>query len=481
MMRMSNIGHQRVSKGRGMIFITKITFALSLLVASSQSFAGIDSLVKYASPEGTMSNHNSPAIIKDQSGGYMTGGSILLRGPRPKELSPMHVQTPKLKYDACTGSGDFRFGAFSYISASEFSQFLKNVARASGAYLVKMSIKTACPQCEDIMTYLETVARDINGLTMNQCALAQNLAAGIASKIASSDKQRCMMVSNIYNDDPDLFSSTAKCQDSAGEKNKESEELESLLGDEFNLVWKALSKGAGSDTNFKELMMSVSGTIIGKKEDGKYKFIYKSSLIKDKELLEKFIGTSNGGSKVPLYSCGSDKTKCMEPELKQETLKPEETLYGNISKHFGTLVEKVESDTPKEQLSDEEIALISFSSIPILQLIEMELATKARSEDLIVRVPEFVEVICYDVITNYMQVILDRVVSKVKNLEQAQIDDSIIRNFVNDAETVRNNLKDAKFGAFQKLQIIMQVKERLANQTKEFEFNFSRLMKDIES
>lgn len=454
-------------------------FCLStlLILSSYQSYAGIEDLVKFASPEGSISNYNSPEIIEDQSGGYMSGGSIILRGPRPKELAPIHIQTPKLKYDPCTGSGDFRFGAFSYISAREFSQFLKNVARASGAYLVKMSIKTACPQCEDIMTYLETVARDINGMTMNQCAMAQNLAAGIAGKLANSDKQRCMMVSNIYSRSDDMFDATSKCEDNLGEKIEDSQELKSLLGDEFNLVWKALSKESNSDIGFKELMMSVTGTIIRTKNDGSYKFTYKSSLLHDREILEKYIGDGANSSKVKLYQC-VDNQKCLDVILVEKNLAREETIYGNISKLFSNIVQKVIED--KDNLSDAEQALISFSSIPILKLIEMELSSKSDISNLIIRVPEFVEVICYDIITNFMQIILAKVLSNVTNLEHAQIDDTVIRNFVDDLEAARNVLNDSKYTAFKKLQIIMHVKDNIENQTREFEHSFGRILGNIE-
>lgn len=451
--------------------------AMTVLVYSYSSYAGIDALVKYASPEGIMSNINTPAIIKDQAGGYMTGGSILLRGPRPKELNPLSIQTPKLKYDACTGSGDFRFGAMSYISTAEFSNFLKGVARASGAYLVKMSIKTACPQCEDIMTYLETVARDINGLTMNQCALAQSLTKGAISKIASNEKQRCMMEANAFDPDSDLFATTRKCQDRLGNYRPEHQEFEDMLGDEFNLVWKALGKGAEADTNFKELMMSISGTIISQKLDGRFRFTSKPSLLQDKDLLEKFIGTNSGPSKIKIYVC-NERTKCLAPTEIEKTLQFEETLYGNISKIIRSLVEKVKTDNPK--LTDEEEGLLSFSTIPILHLIEIELSTKAKSDDLLVRVGEFIEIVCYDVITNYMQIMLSRVVANVQNLEGAQIDPAIIKSFVRNAEHTYKILRNAKYGAFQKLQVILQVKERLEVQSKEFEYKFGRMMQNME-
>jgi len=448
------------------------------LIITTVSYGGLDKLVEYAAPNGSMSNINTPAIIKDQSGGYMTGGSILLRGPRPKDLDPVNVQTPKLKFDACTGSGDFRFGAMSYISASEFSNFLKGVARASGAYLVKMSIKTACPQCEDIMTYLETVARDINGLTMSQCSMAQSLAAGSFSKLTSSEKQHCMMESNAMTHSNDMFETTKRCQEEAGGRARPSSgEFESMLGDEFNLVWKALSKGAGGDVRFKELMMSVSGTIIGVKEDGRYKFTSKPSLLQDKELLERYIGTNNGASKIKLYVC-NEAVKCLMPKEQETTLAYDKTLYGNVSKIIRSLVTKIVDD--KHVLTDEEQALLGFSTIPILHIIEMEISSKAATSDILSRISEFVEVICYDVITNYMQVMLTRVLSNVLVMEHAQIDNVIIRRFIEDAENIRKYLRDAKFGAFQKLQVIMEIKERLNNQTKEFEFRFGKMMEHIE-
>lgn len=478
---MSNTGNpSNISNNYGLRIVKSIlAFTISLFALVPCSYAGIDSLVKFAAPDGSLSNVNSPAVVKDQAGGYLTGGSILLRGPRPKELSPFSVQTPKLKFDACTGSGDFRFGAMSYISGAEFSNFMKGVARASGAYLLKMSIKTACPQCEDIMTYLETVARDINGLTMNQCSMAQSIASGAFSKLTSSEKQHCMMEANSLGSNSDMFDTTRKCQDSAGERLRRSDgEFESLLGDEFNLVWKALSKGSGAETALKELMMSVSGTIIGQKEGGRYKFTYKPTLIHDKELLEKYIGDESAtGSKIKLYACDT-KDKCLIPTEQESTLAPNETLKGNVTKIMRSLIKKVQDDNGK--LSDEEEALLSFSTIPILHLIQMEMASKASTDDLLVRMDEFVSVVCYDVITNFMQVMLNRVMTSVQSLEHAQMDDSVIRNFIQDTENIRRYLSDARSGAFQKLQVITQVKERLEMQTREFEFRFGKMMKNTE-
>ncbi len=455
---------------------------LLLLVGFSQNAnaSGIDKLMKYAAPEGTMSNVNKSAIIKDQQGGYMTGGSIISRGPKPKTLQPMVIQTPKFEYDACTGSADFRFGGLSYISGAEFTKFFKNMSTAAGAYGVKMLLKSACPQCEDIMSYLETVARDVNSMMMNQCQAAQKIADGTFGKLVNAGQQKCMIQDSIKGESKDMYSSTDKCKTNSDRHGNtgEENELKSLLGDEFNLVWKAITNGNNTDNNFKELIMSVSGTIIGRKIDGSYRFTPKPSLVVSNDILEQYIGISNGDSKIKLYKCDEHK-KCLDVSETETTLKKEETLYGNISRILTGLVDKV-LEGKSEKLTDEEESVIAFSSIPLINLIEMELASKAKTEDMLVRIGEFVEVVCYDVITNFLSSMVVRAQSAVEALEYAQIADiGPIKEFTARAEEVKTYLRDAKFAAFTRLQVITQVKERLEQQEKAFEMSFSRFMTQV--
>lgn len=458
-----------------------LLITLILLTWQFKAFAsGIDRLMKYASPEGTMSNATKGAIISDQQGGYMTGGSILLRGPRPKTLQPLVVQTPKFSYDACTGSADFRFGGLSYITAPEFNRFFKSMSTATGAYAVKMLIKSACPQCEDIMSYLETVARDINGLMLDQCSAAQKIAGGTFAALSNANQQKCMMQGNIAGSKKDMFESSEQCKanpDYYGEVG-EKDELKSLLGNEFNLVWKAITKDMGDDDSFKELIMSVSGTIIGRKVNGSYQFTPKPSLVLSNDLLEQYIGISGDGTKIKLYRC-DNKEKCLEPKEVEEALAQNDTLRGNISRILAVLVAKV-AKGEGGKLSDEEEAVIAFSSIPLINLMEMELASKARSEDMLVRMGEFIDVVCYDIITNFLQTMVTKAQTAVEALEYTQLGDiKPITEFTNRAEKVKEFMRDSRFAAFKRLQVITQVKERLGNQEKAFEMSFSRALKQV--
>jgi len=447
----------------------------SMIVQAS----GVESLMKYASPDGTMSNVNKAEIVNDQQGGYMTGGSVILRGPRPQTLQPLIIQTPKFAYDACTGSADFRFGGLSYISGKEFTEFFKKLGTATGAYAVKMFIKSACPQCEDIMSYLETISRDINGLMMDQCSASQAIAGGIFNTLTAGNQQKCMMQGNIHNTNKDMYEATDQCKtnpDRHGNKGEE-DELKSLLGNEFNLVWKALGKDPKNATDFKELIMSISGTIIGRKVDGSFHFTNKSSLVLSNDLLESYIGVHKGPSKVKLYACDSEE-KCLIPQEKEITLQPKDTIYGNVSRILETLVPKILEGKP--ELSDEEEMVVAFSSIPLIPLIEMEIVSKAKIEDMSIRTAEFLEVVCYDVVTNFLASMITQANAAVGALEYAQLDNRVIKNFTAQITEVRRFITDSKFAAFKRLQVITQVKERLVQQQRSFGAGYSRFVEHSE-
>ena len=466
------------------LLLIKLILIITVFGSHATFASGIDKLMKYAAPSSSMSNVNKAAIINDQQGGFLTGGSVILRAPRPKTLQPLTIQTPKFAYDACTGSADFRFGGLSYISGKEFTQFFKNMGTAAGAYGVKMLIKSACPQCEDIMSYMETVARDINGMMMDQCASAQALAKGTFSMLNSSDQQKCLIKGNIGKSNKDMYEASDKCKsnpDRHGEAGDE-DELKSLLGDEFNLVWKALGKGSGGDLDFKELIMSISGTIIGRKIDGSFHFNNKQSLVLNNDLLEQYIGVHKKAGKVKLYQCDENK-KCLDPTEVETVLGENDTIYGNISRILEGMIPKVFEG--KGAFTDEEEAVIAFSSIPIIQLIEMEIIHKGKTEkgkdvinsaDMIVRMQEFLEVVSYDVVTNFLMQMTNQASNAVAALEYAQLDDTVIKNFTAQVTDVRRFITDSKFSAFKRLQVMMQYKERLVLQQRSFKAGFGRFL-----
>jgi hypothetical protein len=454
-----------------------ILIILIQLIIAEVLATGLDNFMLYSARGGSMTSINKGAVISDQKAGYMTGGSIISRGPRPMDLQPLGVQLPSAAFDPCTGSFDLRFGGFSYIKGAEFAKYYKAVASGSGAYLVKMAITQGCPQCEGAMSDLEAIARDINGMTFNQCEQGKAIAEGLMGKFNAAQNQKCLAKSSLVKGGSDLHDATQKCQDNPDRYGEagDDKELKSMLPDNFNLVWHALNRGRElSDARMMELMMSISGSIIVTKRNGVSAFKTLPSLVEKEDLLEKYMGKSGmGTSKINVYIC-DEKQKCLNP-IAQEWLVSDKssTLYGRVETALQSIINKIDSN--KGELSDEEQALIEYSQIPIITLFEIELALKNKdSVSLFAGNSEFVEVVCYDMITNFMQKMLHEAKTAVDSIETAQIDNTAIERFNKNIERVQLLLRDKKYKAMDKLQTIIAVKERLTKQQDVFEMNFNR-------
>lgn len=451
-----------------------------LLVSSlTANASGLDSFLKFTSLGGSMTSVNRGGVIEDQRSGFMTGGSIISRGPRPMELQPVGIQLPSGAFDACTGSFDLRWGGFSFIKGPQIAQFFKGIATSSSLYLIKMALGSACPHCEDKISDLEAMARDINGMTLNQCEQGKAIAEGLMGKHNAASNQKCMAKSSLVKGGSDLHEATQKCQDNPDRYGDagDNEELKSMLPDNYNLVWKALSHGDGAaPTGMKELMMSISGSIIGKKERGIASIKALPSLVEKTDLIEQYIGKpGTGSSTVRIYVC-DEATKCLNPTAHDQVLNNRtDTLYGKVEVTLASIIEKIYKN--EGELSDEEQALIEYSQIPIISLFEIELALK--NKDSVVNLAgdaDFIEVICYDMITNFMRKMLMEAKNAVDELESAQLDNTPIERFNKNIEIVQQLLRDKKYESMKKLQVIIAVKERLTQQQKVFQMEFSRFV-----
>lgn len=450
---------------------------LTQLVITEVFAGGLDNFMKFGAQGGSMTSVNKGAVISDQKAGYMTGGSIISRGPRPMDLQPLGVQLPSFDLDPCTGSSDLRFGGFSYIKGAEFAKYYKAVASGSGAYLVKMAVTQGCPQCEGAMSDLEAIARDINGMTFNQCEQGKAIAEGLIGKFNAATTQKCLAKSSLARGGSDLHEATQNCQDDPDRYGEtgDNAELKSMLPDNFNLVWHALSHGSGeAPSGMKEMIMSISGSIIGIRQGGVTTISTLPSLLERDDLLEQYMGKPGAGSsKVKLYVC-DETTRCLRPIVQEMELdNREDTLYGKVEVSLKSILDKIDGNTG--ELSDEEQALVEYSQIPIITLFEIELALKEKkSVSLFAGNSEFIEVVCYDMVTNFMQKMLHEAKTAVGSIETAQLDNTAIERFNENLKNVQLLLRDKKYKAMDKLQTIIAVKERLTKQQDVFEMNFNR-------
>ena len=407
---------------------------------------------------------DKPAVWKDQLGGFATGGSLHTRNP-VKNLKLLHLDLPYLR-GGCGGI-DLFGGGFGYINKEQLESLIKNIGTTAKSYAVMLTIQSLSPLVGDLLQNLESVARFINGQNINSCQMGASIASGLFPKTEASQDLACnarkmgdprSTGSHLSN----YFTSRYDCQD-RDTKEKTVNEDKNLLGSEFNLVWKALNKtnvsteSGDSAKEFKEFLMSLSGTLIAKKADDTTAFTHHSSLMNTGDILKTAIF---GESKedFELYQC-ADQENCLEITKVKKTLAEKDSVINKVRLILASIEDKILNEKhsgKSEQLNDEEKHLVVTTSIPIIKIITLESALKGHGVS--TGIQDLAEAISYDYITNYLDALLDFVYMAVSNLEHAQNEGDKIKNFKEELRNVKSLLYQEKATAYQRLNTLLSVK-----------------------
>lgn len=279
----------------------------------------------------------------------------------------------------------------------------------------------------------------------------------------------------LNNRGADMADIRAKSKDDGNDPTQGRPELESLLGDNYNLVWKALQKktdNAAGGIKFKELLMSISGTVIGKMDKGNRSVAHKKSLV-TKELVEELIGIESKGGEIELYVCDEGQ-KCLNPTKYKTRLSKKDTIYGSIEELLKSMIKKIKEN--KEPLSSDEESLIALSGMPLITKIQMDLATMNKDSSPAVREADFLQALCYDVLTKYLGKMLHQTSEAVADIEYIQIvDTKAFDAFKNEVSEVLHSLSSGKANAFRRLNAVDAAKQRMMQEISIFEQKFSNI------
>lgn len=356
--------------------LRSILIAYFMLMAPTSSYAGIEKLIKNIMPDGTMSNVSRAAIIEEQSAGHLIGGSIVIKTPANPDLQLMHVTAPSCKYGGlpCGAAFEIIGGGVSVIKGMDFMNHLKSLAHNAGAYGGMMAIKTLCPQCEDLMAWLDAKADWLNSIAKTDCEDMARLAGGAITKAMASSRALKQSASILAGEKKDI---TQYARDAKSDTEIDLvPELKSELGENYNLVWKALhqkTQANGDNKLLKEMLMSISGTIIGRKDpQGRRSVVHKRSLL-SKDMIEEFMGNAFSiASDMHLYKCDDD-LRCLNPTITKTKINSSDTIMSKISTLLMSITKKIQQDSGS--FTKEEETLIALASLPLITKIEMDLAS----------------------------------------------------------------------------------------------------------
>lgn len=458
--------------------IAIIVLAFFPLVSAN---AGLDKLIKNVMPSGTMSNISRASIVNEQEAGHLIGGSVIIKTPAEPGLQLIHTKAPSCRMGGLPCGAQFEIlgGGMSVVSSEELVRHVKSMAQNTAIYGAMMLTKTLCSHCEDLMTWIDSKADWINGMAKTDCEDMAKLADGALSKITATSRATRQSAAVINGDGRDIADIAKKSKKENEDPTSGNVELESMLGDNYNLVWKALAKKApasGENNSLKETLMSISGTIIGTKDSsGRRSVVHKKSLI-NKEMIEDFIGSrrSGGRSEVNLYAC-DEALRCLAPTVKPGVIAIKDSFMGRVQELLASITKKVYED--KGEFTEDEQTLIAMSSMPLVTKIELDLSSYSTPENVTVAQTEFIEALCFDVVTTYLAKLLQETGAAVSELQYAQLGDAgVFAKFDEETRETMRALSRAKNAAFKRYDVIAQSKARLRQEIRHFEMKFEEFL-----
>jgi len=416
-----------------------------------------DNLERAFQSLGMASNITKEGGYQDQLGGFYTGGSVFARS-KVNNPDLFTLQLPH--YRAGCGGIDLFLGGFSFINAQEFTQLLRNIGSNASGYAFNLALATVTPQIKSVLDDLSAKVQQMTNQSINSCEAAATLVGGVWPQSDASSKLLCHAMGKELGIASDWAQSHQKCgaegkREATNARKGERAEFKDVLGDEFNIAWKAIQKNAflAKDPELAEFFMTISGTILSRKNGSIQEMKVLPSKSSDANLMTALI---QGNTPVEIYKCDQyGEEQCLNPIIQRITLPEAKSLHGRVQKLLQSLSDNVRED---KALTAEQKAFINSTMIPVLKIIAVEAAFKAGGSPL--NIANFSEAIAHDILLQYLDEVMSLVWDSVTQLKKSQINDHMIEEFRSGIAQSRKILFAKRTALFEQMAITLELIER---------------------
>ncbi|MBP9691735.1 MAG: conjugal transfer protein TraH [Alphaproteobacteria bacterium] len=436
----------------------KIFLGLCLLLLSLPLSAGMqDNLEKAFQTLGMANNITEGGGYQDQSGGFYTGGRVFARS-RVNNADLLSLQLPH--YRAGCGGIDLFLGGFSYINVQQFTELLRKIGSNASGYAFNLALATVTPQIKSVLDDLLAKVQKMTNQSINSCEAAATLVGGVWPQSDASSQLLCNAMSKDLKFATDWAQGRQKCgaevqRDQINKRKNELPGFKDILGDEFNIAWKAIQKNGflSKDAQLAEFFMTLSGTIISHHVGNATQVKVLPSKSSDPQLISALI---MGDVPVQIYKCDDkSENKCLAPTLQNMTLTKGKALYSKVHQLLISLSQKVREDT---KISEPEEDFVNATMIPILKIMAVEAAFKKGGHP--ISATEFSEAIAHDILLQYLDEVMTLVWDSVTQLKKVQINDGMIEELRSGIARSRKTLYAKRTALFEQMTITLDLIER---------------------
>jgi conjugative transfer pilus assembly protein TraH len=270
-------------------------FALMIAATcfSLSAYSGIpEDMDDFFKSSGMQTNLSGPGAYQGQTAGLYTGGQLYARN-QVKMIYPANIELPA--FSAGCGGIDAFTGAFSFISGKELVNSMESIASSAASYAFLLGMETFSPQMSGVQKHLSNIANAVNRANINSCEAASSLVGGMWPKTEVAQNHICTAAGSNGGPLSDWASAKQACASgkmTSTLSGKSGEKYKDMIVVNKNLAWETIKKNnyfGAQDTELKELMMSISGTVIiknGGKDDSPNTITYKHSIVKDMSFIK---------------------------------------------------------------------------------------------------------------------------------------------------------------------------------------------------
>ena len=386
----------------------KLTLLAAAITVASSAHAGVnDDLGSFFDGLNYSSNMTSSSAYEGQSANHYSGGSAFIRTPiRQEQLIGF---TPPSISAGCGGI-DLFAGGFSHINSDALIALGKNVVSSAIPFAVDLALQTWAPMIKNIKDRLESIAKDINALSINSCEAAQvgvSALAGFAD--VGSNKYICETMGNVNNTFSDWAAAKNGCNDKA-EVDKQvdnagkNDELKKIIQANRNIIWHSIMTNdfLKADPELAEFFMSLSGTII---YDAKTVAHRKPSLLEGNNNMIKVL---LDGGKTDIYRCNDRAVdKCLIVTKQTVTFDKDKAFKRKVFDILTAIATQYANDL---STTDEQKAFLESVSLPVLKMMSVSLESGIPPQ-----LEAYSSVIASDFVTDYLMQVLALIKASIRS------------------------------------------------------------------
>lgn len=321
---------------------------------------------------GTYGNVTGPQVLKGQTGTTFTGGNLYMRIPQ-RNYNVFNIAMPSAR--AGCGGIDLFAGSFSFLNAEQLTALMRNLANNAIGVAFQLAIESISPELAGVLKWAQDQASKLNNLNINSCQLATGLVTA-----AWPDQDAAQKVAARKGLDPqyNLSSDSLKSwwNQLTNPPSQTRNETNAIVAsdprtkekiDNINVVWQALNRIGIPDSELRELMMSLTGTVIitrNKSDDSKpdIRYVPPPQKISFKTLVG---APDSGTTSIKIMKCPDN--ECLNPgEGTTSAMSFAKYSRDKIS----SIVMKI-ATRQTSSLTDDEYQFLQGSFVPIWKIASM--------------------------------------------------------------------------------------------------------------